>query len=178
MPETIKNFFKNKKNYKKFGIFLFLSFAINIWISQLHFLLEILPLPYFSFFEKIKLLFFSLGNFLSSMETLNQITTIVISILMALNLSIMSEYLKSTKSLRKAQGSSFFGMIFAIFGVGCSSCGSVLLTSIIGIGSVHSLMAFFPFGGIEIHIISIGLLLFSLSSMDKAIMSPLGCKIQ
>ena len=138
-------------------------------IAALVILFIILWLPNFSLFFSIllsdKLVFSEKMVFvLSSLE--GRLWELIIAILSGINLSLIIYYFQTRRTLLKKNGLvGGVGIVGGFLGVGCASCGSVIL-SLIGVGGA---LAFLPFGGVEISFLAIILLLISLYSADKQI---------
>ena len=69
------------------------------------------------------------------------------------------------------------GIIVGFLGVGCASCGSLILSSIFGLSVTASFIGFLPFKGLELGILGIVILLISIYLVAKKIQDPLMCKI-
>ena len=67
------------------------------------------------------------------------------------------------------------GIAFSLLGVGCASCGSVILTSLIGFASATVVLGLLPLRGIEFGIIGIIILVLAMRLTIKKINQPLVC---
>jgi len=70
------------------------------------------------------------------------------------------------------------GVTASMLGVGCASCGSVVLTSLIGFGSATVIVGSLPFRGQEFGFIGIVILMFAISFTLKKINQPYVCAIE
>ena len=117
----------------------------------------------------------------SATMTLWQKTNLITSLLgsLQINLSPLSRllvfYLKQTARIQQTMGVSVLGVATSMLGVGCASCGSVILTSLIGFGSATAVLGFLPFRGQEFGFIGIVILLFAISFTLKKINQPYVC---
>jgi len=75
-------------------------------------------------------------------------------------------------------GMSALGVATSMLGVGCASCGSVVLTSFIGFGSATAVLGFLPFRGQEFGFLGIGILLFAISLTIRKINQPFVCEVK
>lgn len=110
-----------------------------------------------------------LGSF-SATSRLDLFMVSIMGILFGLNMTLLiNKYnaLKRRGNLRIMAGTG----IISVFAAGCASCG-LSFASIIGISAVIALL---PFGGIELYILAIGILLISLYFNLKQIIKV--CKI-
>jgi hypothetical protein len=95
---------------------------------------------------------------------------IVVSILAGLNTTLVAYYLQKRQAIFRETSLGFFGMLSAILGIGCASCGSVLLTSFIGISASTVVTNVLPFKGIEFNLVAILLLLYSIYLISKKLL--------
>jgi hypothetical protein len=95
--------------------------------------------------------------------------------LAGLQFSLMIYYLRRTTELQKSMGVSALGVAASMLGVGCASCGSVVLTSFIGLGSTVIVLRALPFNGQEFGFIGIAILLYSINFTVNKINKPLVC---
>ncbi len=95
--------------------------------------------------------------------------------LFGINIAVLWYVRAANKKLRaKGSTAALGGTIAGILGVGCASCGSILLTSILASFGATGLIALFPLRGQEFAIASIVLLLISLSGLLKSAALPPG----
>lgn len=101
----------------------------------------------------------------------------LISALFALNISLLIYYLALTKSRvsKTDLGKSSFGLVLGIIGVGCASCGSLFVLSLLTFLGVGGILSALPLHGEEFGIIGVLLLLYSNYSVMKKINDPLVC---
>lgn len=74
-----------------------------------------------------------------------------------------------------AMGVSGLGMVSAFIGIGCASCGSLLLTALIPLLGIGAFVSILPFGGAEFSLLGIALLLTSTYLLLKQIAKPMTC---
>lgn len=80
-------------------------------------------------------------------------------------------------TVEHAAGTSILGIFVGIIGVGCGACGSVVLTSVVGLAASTQIINVLPLKGIEFTLISIALLLFTLVFLSKKLTHPDVCLI-
>lgn len=153
------------------GLFL----SLTLWLQNSALFRTIIFSPRLNLLEKT---FFLLSAF-RSLETqftpLSRYLTILVSLLFGLNFGLLSFYLSHRRKMIKELGTpSLAATIFGIFGIGCASCGSVLL-SIFGLSGVLSLL---PLRGIEFSFLSIVLLLYSTTKITRTIENEDLCPIK
>jgi hypothetical protein len=113
----------------------------------------------------------------TSFGVLSLIFIFLISFLFAVNLSLLIYYISlQTKRASKTElGKSTFGLVLGIIGVGCASCGSLLLLSFLSLVGAGGILSILPLHGQEFGLIGIAILLYSNYSVIKKINAPLVC---
>lgn len=167
------------KNWRYVVLALFISFVLlvfAVWMPNLSFVKEIITSSFFSVSEKISILWSSLGAFQTNFRPFGRITLVMISLLFGLNMSLFSFYIKRRVKLQKEAGISFGGVVAGMLGIGCASCGSFILTFLLGASVSAALIGFLPLKGQEFAILGIVILIFSIISIAKKIQEPLVCK--
>jgi hypothetical protein len=125
----------------------------SIWIPNLGLIRDIILSSDFAFIGKLAFLWNSLGAITTNFAPITAILTIIISFLFGFNIAITVYYFKKRIAFQKAGGMSLAGMLAGLIGIGCASCGSVILATFLGVGSATVVTGFLPFGGEEFAII-------------------------
>ena len=117
--------------------------------------------------------FIALENTTPTLLTLN----IIISILVGLNITLFVYYINKVKNAIDGSGvaTGSLGLIFGAIGIGCLSCGSILIGAILTAVGATAGIAIFPLHGLEFSIISIVLLGASALIVAKKINKGLTC---
>ena len=142
-----------------------------LWLPNLHFVAGTLFSGKTSFGEKISFVLATFWTLKTNFSFWSALATIFIALLFAVNCSLLIYYIKRKKSLLGSGGANVFGLLAGLLGTGCASCGSIIL-SVIGLSGVAIIL---PLGGQEFSVLAIGLLLFSLHSISKKIISDNTC---
>ena len=129
------------------------------------------------FWARFRIIFQVWGFFKINSTLWSRWLVFLVSILAGINFSMLIFYLRRKIKLEKSAGTGFVGIIVGIFGVGCASCGSVVLSSIFGYTATTNFLATLPFHGIEIGILGLLLLLLSIYLLASKIQNPSVCKI-
>lgn len=155
------------------GLILFIA---NI-LPNYQFVSYVVGASSYDLVAKIKIIF-SLSEYFRLNETITaQVLLLLTSFLAGVNISLASYYFKRKIAADRLAGIGFLGIAGSFFGVGCSSCGSVLLSSFIGIGASTQLIKFLPLRGAEISILSMLLLMTSIVYISERIQNPNVCRI-
>jgi hypothetical protein len=170
--------FKNKRYFLSAGVVSVIAYLLIILIQKSEFVAFVLSSGLFTATVKFKLLvssFFSIDtNFTSPFSFWMVILLVVIT---GINVAMLTYLLRRQATARREAGASIFGVIAGIFGIGCAACGSVLLTTILGIGITGSIISFLPLNGVEFLIIALSLLIYSTYFVSKKIINPMVCKV-
>ncbi len=117
-----------------------------------------------------------LGALHSTMNLHTLIFTILIALLFGVNSAMLLYYVNRTGVLGVTSGKTLIGKILGlvagILGVGCASCGALLLTPLLGTAGVAFLSTYLPFAGAEFVLLGVLILLWSASSIIKKIDNP------
>lgn len=100
-------------------------------------------------------------------------TALPLAALFGLNVALVFHYMRDQVRINHAAGASVAGILIGLLGVGCAACGSVLLTSLLGLGA----LAVLPFRGQEFA--WLGLIIMAAATLNIAakIADPAACKI-
>jgi len=148
------------------------TFSFALWLSNLDLLKAVLFTDTFSGSSKFTILLTSIGNIESNYHLFGRVVIISVSLLFGINAAMVIYYLKCRFVIDRAAGAGVAGTIFAMLGVGCASCGSVIVASVFGTTAVGLL----PFRGLEFGLIGIAFLIFSIYLAAGKIVTPEVCK--
>ncbi len=173
---SIKEVMANKSYLILTLIVALAVFLFSIWLPNLSFVKEIVSSQYFGVSEKASILFNSLKAFQTNFRPFGQVAMVTMSLLFGLNVSLLTFYLKRRMALQKAAGMSLGGMLAGFIGIGCASCGSVIIASIFGTSISAAFIGLLPFKGQEFSVIGIIVLSLSNIYISKKIQEPFVCK--
>ena len=173
---VIRRVMKNRRYFTLASVSAGVLFVFVIWLPNLSFVGHIIASPHFTLDQKADILLDSLGAFKTNIMPFGRVTLVVSSVLFGINISLFSYYIKRRIKLQKEAGLGLGGMILGILGVGCASCGSFILTSIIGTSASVALVGSLPFKGHEFSILGIIILGISIILTTKKIEEPTVCK--
>ncbi len=107
----------------------------------------------------------------------DKIFLLTLSVLAGISVVLLLYFIKRRIRVGLEGGASLAGIILSFIGIGCASCGSVILSSVIGLSTATAFISFLPLDGLEIGLASFVLLGWSIYSVSKKIQNPLLCKI-
>ena len=148
---------------------------IAIWLPNLSFLWYLFTDSMFSWATRFGILGGSFAMLKLNSTTLSRTVLFTLVVLAGINVSLFAYYLKQRITVGREMGMSLFGTILGFVGAGCASCGSVVLSSIFGIGATAGFLGFLPLRGLEFGLVSIILLVISIVLVSKKIINPLTC---
>lgn len=130
--------------------------------------LNLLALYYFFLYKVTTLSVFFASNS-ALYNWLSIISTVLISVFFGIAISFLLWQLKKRKENNIAHfGNSFIASFLGAISTGCPVCGA-FLASILGVSGG---LAVFPFQGLEVKMVSLGLLTFAILSSAKVISNP------
>lgn len=163
--------------YVFLSVTIFLAVIIfSIWLPNFHFIGHTMMTPDYTSSQKFGLLQASLGAFHTNFNLFSRLLDITIALMFAVDVSLLVYYLKRKISLEKSVGTGIVGIILGMIGVGCASCGSVILTSLLGLSTASSFISVLPMKGVEFGFLSIVLLGYSIYVLSRQIKDPLVCR--
>ncbi|MBI1961236.1 MAG: hypothetical protein HYS45_00875 [Parcubacteria group bacterium] len=102
---------------------------------------------------------------------------LAVIILSAANIAMLAYYLKWRIRTQRGMGVGIAGTMVGLVGIGCTACGSIILSSIFGFGAVASFLGVLPFGGLEFGAIGIVALLFSIRLLSLRVQNLEQCAV-
>lgn len=156
--------------------FAFIIFAFANFLPNLSFAGYIIGGD-LDFSYKVKILWGMLGYFRTNSTLTAQIMLVSVALLAGIDIALAVFYAKRKIVTDRAAGFGMLGIVGGFFGIGCSACGSVVLSSIIGVGASGQLVGILPLKGLEFSILSLGILLASILYLAKKIVDPMTCRI-
>jgi len=127
--------------------------------------------------DKVSILIASLGAIKTNFTFASRATTILVALLTGVNLALLTYHVRQRIGMGMAGGSGVLGTVAGLIGIGCASCGSVILSSIFGVAATSGFIGIFPLKGVEFGILGILLLLWANKRLLEKIAQPGVCKI-
>ncbi len=154
-------------------------FVVVVWWPNFSLIEQILRMPNISLYTRLSLPISLLFSIATNFTPLTASYVVITVVLFGLNLAMISYYLKYRISNIKKSGLTlgFFGLLATLFGLGCSACGPLLITSLLSLFGASGILMFLPFKGEELGIIGVLMLLISIYMLAKEIESPSSCQL-
>lgn len=126
------------------------------------------------FGEKVLIAWKLLGGFETNFTPLSRAATVLLAVLFGVNISFLVFVLRSrAKSLAAAHG--WWGAAVGLVGIGCASCGSVILASLFGTGLASAAIGALPLRGTEFQLVGIAGLIVGIAASVQKIRDPAVC---
>ena len=175
--KAIYKVFRNKRYVAIGFIFAMFVYLLSVLTHKAEFVGFAIKSELFDFTQKIKLIFGALlsidTNFISYFSFW---VVVLLALIAGINIAMLVYLLRRQAKVRKEAGASIFGVIAGMLGIGCAACGSVILTTIFGLGFTASLISFLPLDGAEFMIIALIVMMGSVYYISRKITNPMVCK--
>jgi hypothetical protein len=176
--KTLKEVFRNYRYILIALIFAFVIFSFSLWLRNLPLFGNIIGSPAFSFFDKVTLFAKFLGGIATNVTLFSAALIVIMSMLFGINASLFLYYLVKRRGFPKKEGVGALGAFASgMLGVGCASCGSLLLGAALASFGASGLIGFLPLRGEEFSIFAIILLGLSIYWISKSIQTSKICKL-
>jgi len=126
---------------------------------------------------KFLITFNLLGSLTTNFSPLSALTTVSISLLVGVNVAMMLFlYRRQKRSMTRGNVvTTSLGALFGMFSVGCAACGSLILTSFLGVVGGVGILTFLPLRGQEVGILGVLILGYTTFLLVRTITKPLIC---
>ena len=177
--EAIQKVFRNARLALLSVVVAVAVFLFAVWLPNFGLITRVVFDSSVSIESKVQLPWSLVGSIGTNFTPLSATYTIVIAVLFGVYIAMLTYFLKRRiKEVRQdGVATGFLGIASGILGVGCATCGSFLLTSVLSIVGASGTLALLPLGGNEFGIIGVILLAVSLYMTAKQIENPLVCKV-
>lgn len=150
-------------------------FLLIVWLPNLDLIWSVVSGGSMSTSGKAAFLWSSLGAIDTNFTTLGASLTVAVAVLLDLNVAVAVRYARRRAAEARAGGAALGGVTLALVGVGCSSCGAIVLSSLLGAGAAASFVASLPLGGQELSIASVAALAATLVVTLRKASRPVIC---
>jgi hypothetical protein len=103
--------------------------------------------------------------------------TLILAACFGVDAALILRSMRRRAHLAHQSGAGALGVAVGLLGAGCASCGSVFLSSLLGVGATVGALSWLPLHGREFTWLGIGLLVVSIFSLSKKIVEPVACAI-
>lgn len=154
------------------------ALAVSLWLHNVALIKTALFSPLFTAMDKGLLLIRLLGGITTNVTTLSAVLIVVLALIFGINVALLLYSVRHRQAIGMfATGSVAGGIISAVFGTGCASCGIYLLGSSLTSLGASTVLAFLPLGGQEFLLLSVALLVISVVWSAKSIQTAKVCAV-
>ncbi len=154
-------------------------FTVSVLFPNRSILFQVVPRDTMSVVEKIQFVSSFYGSIFTNFTWLSAIYTILVSLLFALNLVLFVYYVKKQRALFKGSapvvGNSAGGLVAGFLGIGCATCGTFVLTTVLSFVGAGAILTYLPLRGQELGILAVLLLMYSIYAILSKIQEPVVC---
>lgn len=158
-------------------IAIVLLWTIASWLSNLDLLSHTLGNPKFDGSAFLAFFVYGLAIPVLNSPPLTLVFLIVAVALTGWQAGLLAYAVGKRFHLLRSTGSSALGAAVALLGVGCSACGSVILTSLLGVGATAGLVAVLPLGGAEFPLLASLILAATITHTSRRLLAPEICPV-
>jgi hypothetical protein len=138
---------------------------------------EMSGLEMFGFLGTVKVTWNLLDYFFSGYTQGNQLLILTLALLTALNASLFATYFKKRSRENRVSGIGFVGTAVGMIGIGCTSCGSIILSSLLGMSAASGFLGVLPFQGLEFGILGVILIAASIALLSDKVLGIESCRV-
>lgn len=146
-------------------------FVILVLSSNMQLIFSIISYPDVSIFTKIGIIFELIGSIHTNFSNFSIFSIVTVSILFGINISAIWYLIKESSGIlyNKSVISTGGGIVSAVLGGGCASCGTLVITPLLSFVGLGGILSFLPLGGQEFNILAVVFLSLSLLGIFKKI---------
>ncbi|MEK9176451.1 MAG: hypothetical protein AAB520_03345 [Patescibacteria group bacterium] len=149
--------------------------TLAIWLPNINFLAHTATSDTFTLSQKVGIVSSVFGSIQTNFTPLSRSITLVVVFLFSINISLFIYFILRAARLSREAGISTSGFILGMIGVGCASCGSVILSSFLGVGTTAGFIGILPLRGQEFGLLSVVLIGISIYFLSRKIQDPIIC---
>lgn len=167
----------SKRNYVILAALLSVLFFVVAALLPTYGMLKFAFLSgYLTLANKFAVLWDAFAMFGLAYSAYQTIIIIIGVVLAGINFSMLVYLIKKQAGVAKTSGMSIVGVVFGSLGLGCSACGSFVLSSFLGVTGAAGLIGGLPLRGGEFGLAAIVFMAISIHALAKKIKAPMVCK--
>lgn len=144
-------------------------FAFAVWLPNLQLLFVVWTNTTIPIVDKITLPLTLLSAITTNFTLLSASYTVMIAVLAGINTALIVELVRAQQMVREGATAGGVGIIAGALGIGCASCGSLILTALVGTTIGTGALALLPLDGGEFGVLGVGLLSYAMYLLAKQI---------
>lgn len=155
----------------------FTTFAFVMWLPNISFISSVFENMNVSWSDKAIFLFTLLGSITTNFTVLGAFSTVLIALLFGIQIALTAYLLieRSFIMAGKSTAASAAGVGMGLLGIGCSACGSFILTAILPVIGASGALALLPLHGAEFSLLGLIIIAISVFFTARYIARPAVC---
>lgn len=151
-------------------------FLLQVWLPNLGLIWSVVTSGTMPVGERAGFLWDSLGAIHTNFTPLGAWLAGAVSLLFGLNTAVTVRYLRRRLALGATGGLGLAGLIVALVGVGCSACGAIVLSFLVGTTATASFVGTLPLGGNELDFLAVAVLAATFVISLRKLAAPMVCE--
>lgn len=151
------------------------AFVLQAWLPNLGLIWSVVTAGDVALADKARFLWASLGAIGTNFTVWGAVLAITVALLFGLNVAFTVHFVRQRLAARQVTGLGVTGLLAAVFGVGCASCGAVVLSFLVGTGAAASIVGLLPLGGHEFNLLAVAALAAALAATVRKLARPDAC---
>lgn len=152
-------------------------FLLQVWLPDLGLIWHVVTSGAFSPGGKVGFLWDSVGAIRTNFTVLGAWLAVAVSLLFGLSAALTVRYVRERLAIRDVSGMGVAGLLAALVGVGCSACGAVVLSALVGATATASFVGLLPLRGQEFSLLSVAILAAAVVVTARKLAEPVACEL-
>ena len=158
------------------------TFVLTTWLGNLGLVWQIATSTAIPLADKARIMVALVGSITTNFTVFSAATTTAIAVLFGMNAAVMAyTYVErrrlTSPAMHTGAVASLGGLASGLFGIGCATCGTLLLSPALAFLGLGTFTALLPFGGEESGALGVVILALSLFISAKKIGPPMLCQV-
>jgi hypothetical protein len=158
------------------GVAAMMTILMGLVLTAPQTIYWILTTELFTFTDRLRILLELPHGFLTQFSLFGLLSLFVTAALVGVNTTLLGVIMHRNRAL--ATQSSVVGtggIIASLFGIGCASCGTIVVMTILGQFGSIGLLSLLPYGGSEFSLLGIALLSYTAYRLSNTLRTPPVC---
>lgn len=162
-----------------FGIAAVTTVAVlllQVWLLNLSMIWTVITSADMSAGETVAFLWASLGAIRTTFSTAGAALAVAVSVLFGLHVAVTVRYVRQRAATSSSGTLGIAGLVVALAGAGCSACGAVLLSFVLGGAATATVVGALPLHGLEFGLLAAATLVGALAFTVRRLAQPPACE--
>lgn len=163
------------------AILFFLGLTTTLILPNASLVWQVISLETVSIWSKLVFIASLYGSIWTNFTLTSAFYTLLLLVMFSINTCLFLFYIRRMQKVTKGHGrlkaGSTLGLVSGAFGIGCATCGSVILTGLAASLGATGLLVALPLKGGEMAVVGILLLAWTIHYLSKKINDPFVCAV-